>query len=727
MATQIKTGLIANDAITDAKIANVALTGVTASSGDSSTSLATTAFVTTEINSLIDSAPGALNTLNELAAAMGDDANFSTTVTNSIATKLPLAGGTLTGDITLTNDKDIHFLTNSGSNDGTMITRATGDALRIKYATNVLIFDAVDNFATRFYNSNGVAALEILPNATAADSQVKVNNGNLTVPLGNVGIGTNSPAGPLHVDGHTSSLATILEGNGNGDTVPLHFRVKANNNNVTNHGIFGNAGSTGADNSIHIGPSATSGLSVNADGHVGIGGTPHSSGRLLVSNGGTNQIVLKGASGSTNINMGNFVGGGYISNNYYYSSGHQADDNSKGAFEIFLGDDQYTINYHSAGAMGTRRQDFHITDTGNVGIGTNSPVAPLHVYNSSGGNATDKASMLSEAIVKLQPHTTNSTNMLFAQVDNGSSMGIQVTNGPATANWDIALSPFGGNVGIGTISPTLPLDVSAEIGSNIGQTSTHTYGLNRNWAMRTNNYGSANWGGWSLEQSTAAGGTPSVARIGVHLNGNVGINMGGDASTSLTDKNPATALHVGGDITVGSADSVGTSGTASIRFQNDNERSRITSNYASGGGGQMGFWTDTTGGTLVQRVTIKNDGTKVTNNVREYYERIYLTNNVAYTFDIDVKSIGASGQVLEVFAGYTHYSTAYAAVIKQVWTQRSTAQSDVVILSNTVSASSSTGGAWSFTYVDADTVRLTKSAGTYGGAGWGYILIRSPD
>ena len=54
-------------------------------------------------DNIVDSAPGALNTLNELAAALGDDANFSTTVTNSIATKLPLTGGTLTGNLTITS------------------------------------------------------------------------------------------------------------------------------------------------------------------------------------------------------------------------------------------------------------------------------------------------------------------------------------------------------------------------------------------------------------------------------------------------------------------------------------------------------------------------------------------------------------------------------------------------------------------------------------------------
>ena len=61
--------------------------------------LANKAYVDTAVSNLVDSAPGTLDTLNELASALGDDANFSTTVTDSIANKLSLAGGTMTGDI----------------------------------------------------------------------------------------------------------------------------------------------------------------------------------------------------------------------------------------------------------------------------------------------------------------------------------------------------------------------------------------------------------------------------------------------------------------------------------------------------------------------------------------------------------------------------------------------------------------------------------------------------
>ena len=65
------------------------------------------AYVDAEVAGIVDSAPGTLNTLNELAAALGDDANFSTTVTDSIATKLPLAGGQMTGNITFSGTQTV--------------------------------------------------------------------------------------------------------------------------------------------------------------------------------------------------------------------------------------------------------------------------------------------------------------------------------------------------------------------------------------------------------------------------------------------------------------------------------------------------------------------------------------------------------------------------------------------------------------------------------------------
>ena len=62
-------------------------------------SLASDQDVTDAVAALVDSAPSTLDTLNELAAALGDDPNFATTTTNNLAGKLNLSGGTMTGDI----------------------------------------------------------------------------------------------------------------------------------------------------------------------------------------------------------------------------------------------------------------------------------------------------------------------------------------------------------------------------------------------------------------------------------------------------------------------------------------------------------------------------------------------------------------------------------------------------------------------------------------------------
>ena len=78
------------------------------------TGYATQTYVTTAIANLVASAPGTLDTLNELAAALGDDPNFATTVTNSIATKLPLAGGTLSGTLTINADEGLKVAYSGG-------------------------------------------------------------------------------------------------------------------------------------------------------------------------------------------------------------------------------------------------------------------------------------------------------------------------------------------------------------------------------------------------------------------------------------------------------------------------------------------------------------------------------------------------------------------------------------------------------------------------------------
>ena len=86
---------------TKAPIESPSLTGTpsapTAAQGTNSTQIANTAFVKAAITALINGAPGTLDTLKEIAAAINNDPNFSTTVNNALALKAPLASPALTG------------------------------------------------------------------------------------------------------------------------------------------------------------------------------------------------------------------------------------------------------------------------------------------------------------------------------------------------------------------------------------------------------------------------------------------------------------------------------------------------------------------------------------------------------------------------------------------------------------------------------------------------------
>ena len=174
--------------------------------GDHSTqSYATQDYVGTQIASLVDSSPEALDTLNELAAALGDDPNFASTVTESIATKLPLAGGTLTGKIifeTASTNNGFQWNVNSDSAGITFKNSGDGDAnsnfnfftkdngneyFKFSHTTwdaGTLDYVDIKNGATRF---NGELYANAEQSGDVAAGTNKLINGNPLFHSGNFG------------------------------------------------------------------------------------------------------------------------------------------------------------------------------------------------------------------------------------------------------------------------------------------------------------------------------------------------------------------------------------------------------------------------------------------------------------------------------------------------------------------------------------------------------------
>ena len=224
MATKVKTGVIDSSAITSALIANASITAddlhatldltgktvtvATATAGDNDTSVASTSFVSTAIANLADSAPSTLNTLNELAAALGDDANYATTTTNAIAAKLPLAGGTMTGNLTITKASPIIRMTSTGS----------GNDSELKFATAAngrgIYLDDSDSNKLKIYTGDGKGAA----------GEFTIDNS------GKVGIGITSPSETLHVkraDGTALIVESSNDQNNTGDRIAIEFRTDA--------------------------------------------------------------------------------------------------------------------------------------------------------------------------------------------------------------------------------------------------------------------------------------------------------------------------------------------------------------------------------------------------------------------------------------------------------------------------------------------------------------------
>ena len=148
-------------------------------------------------------------------------------------------------------------------------------ALHVKSGAGTAQIQSTASTSTLYFADSGSSSIDNQGVGSANNDITLIAGGYERMRIassGKVGIGI-SPAGMLHVDGHTSSIPSIFEGNGNGDSVAIQLKVKANNNSTSTQGLYGAAGSASTDNYITLGNSGTSGVTVNNSGKVGIGTT----------------------------------------------------------------------------------------------------------------------------------------------------------------------------------------------------------------------------------------------------------------------------------------------------------------------------------------------------------------------------------------------------------------------------------------------------------------------
>ena len=177
-----------------------ATTGTTQANTDNSAKIATTAFVTNKVTELIGGAPGTLDTLNELAAAINDDANYNSTLTTALATKAPIASPTFTGTGRMNGDWVVGAAT--GEDKFVVAPQAAGSGtILISYNDAGNAYEPLKvDFETLDLRTSGVPRISIAGNGDIdlGDTTVKAD-GQLLVNLTSSDVGASVNA--IEADG----------------------------------------------------------------------------------------------------------------------------------------------------------------------------------------------------------------------------------------------------------------------------------------------------------------------------------------------------------------------------------------------------------------------------------------------------------------------------------------------------------------------------------------------
>ena len=478
--TKVTGALIADATITATNIADGAvtaakLTGITTTSiaeGDKlfytdarvGTYLSTNGYDTAAniIATITDSAPVTLDTLNELAAALGDDPNYATTTANLIGTKLPLAGGTLTGNLTMSSTNLIAFGSGTQyikSPDGSDLTIGAADDVNFN-ASYIRYFNTSSSYEyTRLHGEQG-------------DSWINANGGR-------VGIGTNTPEVKLSLYNNAS------QGNP-GNHTPANATLKIQDSSNTMYLDGNSIIQTGAasftfgntqDTNILFYTNGSEKVRFQNDGNVGISTTSPSNKLHVYSNSTQGSPSSHTPSGAT-LQIQDNANSLYIDGNSIIGTG---------AGELHIGNASNTdMNFWTNGV-----NRLHIESAGNIGIGTSSPSEKLHIAGSDGdgikitGGTNNRHILLTTSNLDFRATTAGGWAWgMRSYTNDGATIMNYVAGayGDGPLSTDFQYNFYGGtaynnaamyipaskNVGIGTSSPESLLHLSKEVNDGLG-------------------------------------------------------------------------------------------------------------------------------------------------------------------------------------------------------------------------------------------------------------------
>ena len=496
----IATGKLANDAVTTIKIsdANIThaklhtsmdLTGktvtvATAAGSTNTTAAASTAFVQQELTTLIGGAPSTLNDLNELAAAINDDANYNSTLTTALATKLPLAGGTMTGALVM----GASALTLNGSL-GTWSVNAEGarmsfgrnsaNYINATHESGYLVFQTSNGETALTLNSsqeatftNKLSATEVNIGAVQAQgSKLRVNG---KIVAGDVG----STGGDVLLEGYYGNGATAVIGSERSSGgVFLGYGVHPS---TTTQGQFLSSTTATLSQGAYVVSDTHKWYTVTAGSSVAVGSQLTTmTERMRITGAGNVGIGTDTPAAGLQVGKGLTNAGGPAAG-ASTASACFGNDGSDDNYGLVLGADGNGVGYISAQRTDGVATAYNLSiqpNGGNVGIGETVPLGKLHVkLQDTGATANAVGNLLvlegTENGISLLSSTSGAGYILFGDSDDNAHGGILYDHSAGAmrfrtgSTWDQMKILANGNVLVGqsTAGTNGKLQVTGGIG-----------------------------------------------------------------------------------------------------------------------------------------------------------------------------------------------------------------------------------------------------------------------